>query len=452
MCKTILFFWDTVQLGSKHAHFFFQNGLHWAPLPVEMDSGHPPAFGYYLALLWTVFGKSLPTGHWGMLPFLFGITWLLFRLGRRYGGPQWTWWLLPFVFLDPVMAGQSTLVGPDIVLVFCFLLTLEGILSRASGWVVFGALGLCAISTRGMMTAAALFVWQLMASWRPEIFFKPARNGWLAFLPGFGFAAGFLAWHLNQTGWIGYHPESPWAAAFQPVGLSGFLKNILVCGWRWLDAGRIVEWGVLGYLVWAHKGAAGKKLIAQNSFITLALLFLCLLFFLTPSALIYQNLSAHRYFLPLFLGFHLLVLHVVAITHIPMVKKRVLAVFLVLGLASGNLWIYPRGISMDWDATLAYLPYHALRAAMLRHLDERQIDYTTVGSTFPNVNTGENLLLNGDQRQFADKDFSRNTYIFTSNIFNDFSKPEHEILERDWVLEKKIERAGVWVALFRRQK
>ncbi len=64
------FFWDTIQLASKHAHFFYDRGGEWAVLPPEIDSGHPPALGYYLAFLWAVFGKNLATGHWAMLPFL----------------------------------------------------------------------------------------------------------------------------------------------------------------------------------------------------------------------------------------------------------------------------------------------------------------------------------------------------------------------------------------------
>ena len=62
------FFWDTVQLASKHAHHFYENGLRWTPLPPEIDSGHPPVFGYYLALAWTCFGKTLPASHCAMPP------------------------------------------------------------------------------------------------------------------------------------------------------------------------------------------------------------------------------------------------------------------------------------------------------------------------------------------------------------------------------------------------
>ena len=69
------FFWDTVQLASQHAQFFLENGFSTFLLPDEMDSGHPPTFGFYLALVWRVFGKTLSISHLAMLPFLLGIVW-----------------------------------------------------------------------------------------------------------------------------------------------------------------------------------------------------------------------------------------------------------------------------------------------------------------------------------------------------------------------------------------
>jgi hypothetical protein len=89
-----------------------------------------------------------------------------------------------------------------------------------------------------------------------------------------------------------------------------------------------------------------------------------------------------------------------------------------------------------------------LRAEAVAFLEEKKVDFQTVGSAFPNLNTGEHLLLNGDQRRFADKDFSHNQYIFASNIFNDFSESDYDILHRDWVLIWQKKRAGVWVEIY----
>jgi hypothetical protein len=68
------------------------------------------------------------------------------------------------------------------------------------------------------------------------------------------------------------------------------------------------------------------------------------------------------------------------------------------------------------------------------------------------LNTGENLLLDGDQQRFADLDFARNEYVFASNVFNDISENDFETLRRDWVLLKKWQQAGVWVEIYRRKQ
>lgn len=121
-----------------------------------------------------------------------------------------------------------------------------------------------------------------------------------------------------------------------------------------------------------------------------------------------------------------------------------------MALAFGNLWIYPRGISMGWDATLAHLPYHALRTEAVVFFQKNNIDLQKVGSFFPNLNTGENLSLDGDPRHFAEKDFLRNEYVLASNIFNDLTETDYLILQRDWILLKKWKHAGVRMEIYQR--
>jgi hypothetical protein len=445
------FFWDTVQLGAKHAHFFYENGLKWLPLPTSIDSGHPPVFGYYLAIVWTLLGKSLLASHLAILPFLLMNVWLLWEIGHKLGGKIWGPWLPLLVMLDPVLLGQSVMISPDVVLVTSFLLALEGIIGQQKWMLVFGILGLCAISMRGMMTAAAFLAWVGLLPFLKDFDLKKLLISGLPFVPGFAFAALFLCWHWNATGWIGFHSNSPWAAAFQRVGYAGFFRNIAIAGWRWLDFGRVGELLVLAGLF----SAPAPKQDNHRVYGILSLL-CCLLLFLLPSALLYQNLSAHRYFLPAFLSCHLLVFQWITGIRgldygVGNVKKWLLgAVFFCL--ATGNLWIYPRGISMDWDSTLAHWPYHALRQEALLFLEEKNVDFAMVGSAFPNLNTGENLLLNGDQRQFSKKDFAQNHYIFASNIFNDFSEADYTVLGRDWDLIWEKKKGWVWIEIYERRE
>ncbi len=439
------FFWDTIQLASKHAHFFYGNNGAWEILPPDIDSGHPPVLGYYLAALWHIFGKNLATGHWGMLPFLCSIIWLLYRLGKRLGGTIWAWWLLPLVLLDPVLLGQSAMVSPDTMLAAFFLCAVEGALGRNKLLITIGIAGLCAISMRGMMCTGALFIALLLYD-RKAL----QHNLLAAFLPGFSIAAAFLLWHWQAAGWIGYHAGSPWAPAFSAAGFTEMMRNVAILGWRWLDFGRIAEWIAVAVLLWYGKKHFWDNRIQSRPFESmLFLLLVCHFVLLSISAIRYHNLSAHRYFLPVFLLFHLFVFQwvVKTLTLRPIFKKGILTA-LSVSLALGNFQVYPHGISMDWDSTLAHLPYHAVRADAVVFLQQRQIPLSEVGTAFPGLNTGENIQLDGDQATFAAIDTHSNAYIFISNVFNDVSKEQRLDYRRNWRLIWHQERGPVWGEIY----
>ncbi|MEL6926025.1 MAG: hypothetical protein AAFO94_18430, partial [Bacteroidota bacterium] len=245
------FFWDTIQLSSMQANFFYEHGFRQMLLPPEIDSGHPPGFGLYLAFCWTLFGKSLALSHWVMLPFLLGIVYFLYRLGQYFFAG---WWVLVaplLALLDPVLLGQSVLVSPDIALVFFFLLTTVGLFEKRNVFLLLGGLGLVAISMRGMMVLAALYVFQLAKSWLEVNKIPRLKNVFqllLPFLPGAVLGFAFLSWHYMAAGWIGYHADSPWAPSFTKVDVSGFFKNIAVLGWRFLDFGRFVLFPIAFFL------------------------------------------------------------------------------------------------------------------------------------------------------------------------------------------------------------
>ncbi len=438
------FFWDTVQLASKHAHHFYENGLRWLPLPTELDSGHPPLLGYYLACMWRLWGKSLEVSHWSMFPFVAGVALLLWRIGYRLSGSPWKGMgLVALAAADPVIAAQSGLVGPDIALLFFFLLAVEGLWQRRWWPVTIGVLGLCALSLRGMMTAAGLMLWPLYTLWASkEWHWRCVIGAWVAFLPGWILAAGFLWWHRRAVGWTGFHPASPWAAAFEPVDAVGFLRNAVVLAWRWLDFGRLWEWIGLSVLLWRpgmRRQPAVKYWVA---------LWACVILFLSPSALLYRNLSAHRYFMPAFAALHIVFWQSWLLSRQKGLYKWGLLAAVLLGLGTGNLWIYPHGIAMGWDATLAHRPYHALRQEAIHFIDRQGIPLSAIGTAFPNLNRGTHLLLDNDDRSWAVFDPATNTYALISNVFNDVSPEDRSLLRRRGRLLWRAEQAGVWIELY----
>ncbi len=298
---------------------------------------------------------------------------------------------------------------------------------------------------RGMMCAGALFIWLFLSDWKTFL-----RNGWMAFLPGFLLAAVFLLWHLQVTGWIGYHAGSPWAPAFRQATLFDMLRNMLILAWRWLDLGRLAEWIAVAGLIWYGKKRFPNNSLQRRPFDHSSfMLLLCLFILLSISAIRYNNLSAHRYLLPVFLAFHLFVFQWIVKTDLlRSTGKKWVFTALSISFATGNFQVYPHGISMDWDSTLAHLPYHSVRAEAVYFLQEQHIPLSSVGSAFPNLNTGENIQLNGDQNVFVPIDTAANRFIFISNVFNDVSKEDRLELQQNWKLIWQQKRGAVWGEIY----
>ncbi len=456
LVRNNLFFWDTVQLASKHGHFFYETNFSSLILPEEIDSGHIPAFGMYMAFCWKLFGKSLAVSHFSILPFLLGIGFYLLKIGRFLVGEKHAPWLLLLCFADPVLAGQSVLVSPDVVLICFFLMGLYAILVDKKDWLLLLAtVGLGLTSMRGMMVAVGLFVFSLPNlggnfKLPPKLFFKKIAP----FVPGGLIAMAFLYYHWQQTGWIGHHAGSPWSPSYERVGFQGFTKNIAVLGWRMLDFGRVFICFVFLLLV---KRVFQKKLFEKQPQLGRMIVLSIIIFLVTiPTQFIYKGLLAHRYFLPFFISLHMLLCYLIfgnEKIRMPFgFHRKWLAVLIIVGLLTGNLWVYPKKISQGWDSTLAHLPWYGLVGKAQQYLTKEKIPYDIVGTAFPNIGERGLYELDGRQEGFVEKDFQRNCYILYSNIMNDFSNSEIDELEANWPVIYQKEKMGVCLIIYKNPK
>lgn len=444
------FFWDTIQLGSKHAHHYYQTGFAQLLLPDAIDSGHPPFFGMYLAAAWMLFGKSLAVSHWAMLPFVLGIAGLLFPVGRYFAG-DWGW-VFPLLALAlPPLSGQLVLVSPDVVLAFGFLLGLFGVLYQKGWALALGALLLAAISTRGMMTVVILFLFDLylrfsmhtQAANKPLAYLYGALKALPPYLPSGLLALAFLLYHYLEKGWIGYHAGSEWAPSFARVGFSGLLKNGLVLGWRLADYGMVFSWLLLGLVIWRKPATFRHPKV--KSALWLAGISLVLL---TPTFLLYSGLQQHRYLLPLLLAALLLTFTAITQSSWDQIWKVRLFALLFTGLITGHFWAYPDHIAQSWDTTLAHVPYYRLKSRMISYLDEQGIPLETVGTAFPEIGPQYLKDLSGRTSGFSPKNLSKQHYILSSNVMNDFSDGELERLQEEWTVVKQLESGSVKLILF----
>lgn len=441
-----IFFWDTVQLASMQAYHFFENGLDKTLLPDNIDSGHIPAFGFYLAIWWKILGKTLWVSHLAILPFLLGIVWQSNVL-IRYFIPKPYAILSLIVFLaDPTLLGQSVLVSPDIVLVFCFLLMLNGILKNHRFLIALGLIGLFLISMRGLMVAFSLLLFDmyLNACDGKRLSFSSLLKISLAYWPAVIGILPYFLFHYAEKGWLAYHPESPWMGSFERVGFEGFIYNIGIMVWRIIDFGRVFVVIAIALIMLTRVG----KIKLHQKFKYLIFIALSLTICLGYSFTTYKYLSAHRYLLPLYLILLLGFLYMLFV-FVKNNKVRNIIYVVVLGaLLSGNFWIYPEGIAKGWDASLAHWPYYELREKMNAYLMKKNIDYSEVASEFPNVSERRFMELNESRERHQYLNLDSNKYVLYSNIYNNFDDNEIQQLKSNFKLVQSFEKRGVFISLY----
>lgn len=448
LARDHIFFWDTVQLGSAHAHFYYETNFSHLFLPDRFDSGHIPAFGAYLALCWKTFGKSLPVSHFAMLPFLLGIVWQVFRLLAHFIRPAYIPLAMMLFLADPTLLGQSVLVSPDIALIFFFLLALNSALSYKRFFLLLAVAGLFLTSMRGMMVAFGIvwidIIWNF--KWKTEN--NPIRRlaeMSISYWPAVIIAGIYFFIHYQSKGWIAYHPDSPWAPSFERVDFYGFLYNIGLMGWRVVDFGRLFLWIFLIIAGFQYRKTIFDDRKARLLVIFCVIMLICLSISFTS----YKYLSAHRYLMPFYSLVALfsiyLLFEIVRIER----YKRPIAMLLTMGLISGNFWIYPEGIAMGWDSTLAHWPYYELRDKMNDYMEDEGISYSNVASAFPNVSERKYMELTNDTLRHRYLDPGDSQYVLYSNVYNKFTDEQIRQLSEEFLLIRKMEKGGVFLSLYK---
>lgn len=431
------FFWDTTHLASLQAWWFYDNDFKYFFLPSHIDSGHPPFFAMMLAALWKIFGVHLIVGHTMMLPFTLILISQVILVSKYYFKEN-SQWVVALILCNPVVLGQSTLVSPDIVLFGFFLFTFHGVITNSGFKIILGGIILCALSMRGMMCAGLLYLFSLFRNGLSlRIIFK---CGYL-FLPGFILAMLFLLLHYRQTGWVGYYPGSPWAPSFEKVDITGFFRNMVVFVWRMIDMGMVFMWVFLGYTIVLH--IRQRRYPGKRTKELLILWLICFTLSVLPQ-FFYSQLLMHRYLLPLVAITTYIFYSLAQECHNRSLLRK-LSLLALVGLISGNLWVFPDSIAKGWDATLAHLPYYELRKQALHFIKEKNIPLGNVNGGFPYNLTGKCIDLNNDTTTFSKLPPELSPYVLYSNITNDYTDQQLRSFKQDWVPLKKF---GGWPVRF----
>lgn len=436
------FFWDTVQLASRQAQWYYDQQFQHFWLPDEIDSGHPSGFGMYLAAIWQFFGQSLFVSHAAILPFLAIILAGIFRLSKRLSS-YWNLFLPLLLVLDPVLLGQISLVSPDVALLALFLWGLIGVMEKRPLLLSCCTLLLACISLRGMMAALALYFFQVLTlehqGWRkPGTWFSCL---WPFVLAGL-LALAFLGYHAWAKSWVGFHADSPWRESFAVVGFKGMARNVVIWGWRILDYGRVFVLLILAVLV--RRGGVNAQ-VWPFFILTLITLLIQL-----PHFLLFQGVNAHRYLLPFYLALTLFFCSVLQQSQLLPRSKKGLLILALLGLASGNFWQYPGGIAQGWDSTPAHWPHFKLRGQVIDYLDKKHIPLSSVGTVFPEIGPLHWRDLSGRMDGFSALDLEQNEYVYYSRVMNALTDQEREKLFAHWQPILQLKKRGIETILFKK--
>lgn len=448
--------WDTIQFAGDHPNWYYSQHFRYLLLPDSCDSGHPPAFGMYLALLWEIFGRSLLVSHTAMLPFVLllvaqGIRTgeLLFPDNKKYA------FLVTLVLLsESLIMTQCTLVTPDVPVIAFFLLALNALLGRSRWQLTLAVLFMGILSTRAMMSAFVLYLFALSYN-RIEagrglknILVYLLRQV-MPFLPGALLAIAYFSWHYAVKGWIGYHKDSPWAAGFEIMPLPRIALNTLILGWRLVDLGKILTVAVFVVMLvrWLRRKAtismAQNRIIMQSFFV----LFLGLFFFTSLPLAMYQGLLTHRYFLPLTICMSLVA--VFLLLQQPYKHKVTLVCLMVLVQCSGHFWTYPRRISQGWEGTLGHLYFYPMRKEFKAYMEQQGIRKQDVATSPTLMQSDYRIDLTDDTTAYRDFEIDTAQYVWYCNVSNAMNKRVDYYFDH-FKIVKQEKRGHVEMVLFKR--
>ncbi len=436
-------FWDNVLFASKMGNHLYDNSIFDWTIPNAFDPGHPPFLGFLLALSWKTLGHKLWVSHLLMLPFTIGVFYQLYNFISYFvKDRKHQIFAFLLILIDPTLSTQLVIVNPEIVIVFFFLLTLNGLLFRNNRFKFIGLFFLSIVSFRSMMLFGGIFLYDILNKlYIEKKTIKSIFNlNFLMFyilgsLPG----VTFVIWRLLTKGWLQTHPDSPWASLWQVATPKIFLKNTITLIHRYLDFGRIFMMLFLLVCLFFF----GRKIIKSTKNKQLLLLSISSVFFIIIAVLVSTNAFGHRYFIVSFICLNLLTFRIIQKYY---TKKKLIYGLLFFGLITGNLWIYPKSISQGWDATLAHIPYHSLRIKAIDYLKSEQVAISSVASFFPNLTTLDFVDFSGDKKSFT-KFTGKNKFVLNSTVYN-LSDEELNLLDKNYTTLKEFKNLNITITLY----
>ena len=437
------FFWDNTAGYSMPASYLLENGFLSFVYPAQYVA-EPPLAHLYLALLWSLFGKSLLVAHLSITVFSLGVIWQVYRLCERLE-TKYTPYIFLLVLLEPALSTQMILISPDVITCFFALLSVNLLLEIKRSWLALSVLCLGLVSIRGFVVCSGLGLAYLVIL--IAIDKKSFKEAFLYVFPSFVPVLLVLgAWFLYRkwdTGYFMYQPGFEYQEHRELASLSYMIRNIASLAIRMFDSGRIIVWILLFVAV--------LKIGIKNffSFIVrspLSIIYLSVLLTMSLVTIPMTNPFGDRYFIVLYILLALVTARLLSEAY-GGTKIRVIFIGMILVLVSGNFWVYSEKMSKAWDSVLCHFSYYPLRQEMITYLDEQGISVNDVSASFPLDSSFSDTEANEDNRRFSSVDFDKSQYIIYSNIYN-WDDEYIDALCMDWKLQKEFKYGLIYIRLY----
>jgi hypothetical protein len=364
------FFGDAVSGVSRAAVHIYEKKLHTLFFLPQHDPGHPTLFPVLLAAAWMVLGKKLWVAHLLVNLFATGTLYLTWRTAKRYLTGWWPYLPVLLLTLSATYLAQSAMLTNHMPLTFFYLLAFTSLREKRT---LLFVLASCAMV---LLHLQAVFMLLAMAAAEVYLHTRVSRQNWGIlfketlwwFVPS---ALVFLGWgyvHAQHTGWAYSSPV--FAEHRVAVGVSGFLKHVLISFWRLADYGYLVLY--VPFLLLFRKPKTLQHLFLKDEITVSWLVHLTITALLICATLNYS--PGHRYFFPF--STLLCVSSVVALKEAFRQKpaRWMLGVSMAVVLVLGNYWYYP-GKCLG-DATLAYRNYFDIEKQIAAQLPDSVKLYT----------------------------------------------------------------------------
>lgn len=438
------FFWDNVVQLSVPANFYYDHNFKFFFLPDEIATGHQPFVGYYLALGWKIFGRTLLVSHLLMLPFVYGILHQFYRFISKFiSNKDYVYFTLFLTVLDACLLSQLSLLTFEIVHLFFLLWAVNSFLENKQTTLTIAFIGLCLVSLRSTMSAIGLFIFSFYYFLIIKRDLK--LKNFLPFIPGFILFAVFLITFYIEKGWIIHNTVSNnWSKSAEYADFSDFIRNNIIIAKNFIDFGRgfiLISTLIIIYKLIRDKKWSYPYHVILGLSLTQFIIFYC-------TTVIYKNSISIRYFLPvsIFLSVFFFVWVFKNFKY-----KNVILFLTLISTINGYFWAYPVNIATGWDCTPSHWNYYSLRTKMNQYITEHKIAENEVGTFFPNENTFKIIELSSNDSDFSNVDFKNNEYILFSNVYNTDDETIKELSDiRKWRLKKQFSKGNVFISLYQK--